>query len=47
MFRSSEGPLGVNDPVVVEQDPQPCSEGARLSTPMGKKKDRRAEIQLE
>ena len=31
MFRSSEGPLGVNDPVVVEQHPQPSSEGARLS----------------
>ena len=31
MFRSSEGPLGVNDPVVAEQYSQPCSEGARMS----------------
>jgi hypothetical protein len=30
MFRSSEGPLGVDDPVVVVQNPQPGSEGARL-----------------
>jgi hypothetical protein len=31
MFRAAEGPFGVNDPVVVEQHPQPSSEGARLS----------------
>jgi len=31
MFRSSEGPLGVNDPVVAEQYSQPCGEGARMS----------------
>ncbi len=31
MFRSSEGPLGVNDPVVAKQYSQPCGEGARLS----------------
>ena len=30
MFRSSEGPLGVDHPVVPEQHPQPGSEGARL-----------------
>jgi len=30
MFRSAEGLLGVDDPVVAEQHPQPGSEGARL-----------------
>ena len=30
MFRSTEGRLGVYDPVVAEQHPQPRSEGARL-----------------
>ena len=30
VFRSAEGPLGVDDPVVAEQHPQPGSEGARL-----------------
>ena len=30
MFRSAEGPLGVDDPVVAEQHSQPGSEGARL-----------------
>ncbi len=28
MFRSAEGLLGIDDPVVAEQNPQPCSEGA-------------------
>ena len=31
MFRSAEGRLGVDDPVVSEQYPQPGSEGARMS----------------
>src|ERR1035437_3924605 len=31
MFRSSEGPLGVDDPIVTKQHSQPPSEGARLS----------------
>ena len=31
MFRAAEGGLGVDDPIVAEQNPQPCSEGARLS----------------
>ena len=31
MFRSAEGRLGVDDPVVAEQYPQPSSEGARIS----------------
>jgi len=31
MFRSAEWALGVDDPVMAEQYPQPCSEGARLS----------------
>ena len=31
MFRSAEGPLGVDDPVVAEQHAQPCSEGAWMS----------------
>jgi len=31
MFRSAEGALGVNDPVVAEQYSQPCGEGARMS----------------
>ena len=30
MFRPSEGPLGVDDPVMAEQYPQPCCEGTRL-----------------
>ena len=30
MFRAAEGPLGVDNPVVAEQYPQPGSEGARL-----------------
>ena len=30
MFRSSEGRLGIDHPVVAEQDPQPSSEGAWL-----------------
>jgi len=30
MFRSAKGPLGVDDPVVAEEQPQPGSEGARL-----------------
>ena len=30
MFRSSEGALGVDDPVMAEQYPQPCCEGTRL-----------------
>src|SRR5580658_922473 len=30
MFRSSKGLLGVDDPVVAEQYPQPSSEGARM-----------------
>ena len=31
MFRSSEGPLGVNDPVVAEKYSQPSSEVSRMS----------------
>ena len=31
MFRPSEGPLGIDDPVMAEQYAQPCCEGARLS----------------
>ena len=31
MFRSSEGSLGVDDPVMAEQDPQPGCEGTWLS----------------
>ena len=31
MFRAAEGRLGVDDPVVAEQYPQPRSEGAWLS----------------
>ncbi len=31
MFRSAKGRLGVDDPVVAEQYPQPASEGARMS----------------
>ena len=30
MFRAAEGRLGVNDPIVAEQYPQPSSESARL-----------------
>ena len=30
MFRAAKGRLGVNDPVVAEQYPQPSSESARL-----------------
>src|ERR1019366_4787536 len=30
MFRAAEGGLGVDHPVVAEQHPQPCGEGARL-----------------
>ncbi len=30
MFRSTEGALGVDDPVMAEQYPQPCCEGTRL-----------------
>ena len=30
VFRSSKGRLGIDDPVVAEQDPQPSSEGAWL-----------------
>jgi hypothetical protein len=30
MFRSAEGPFGVDDPVVTEQHSQPGAEGARL-----------------
>ena len=30
MFWAAEGPFGVNDPVVAEQQPQPGGEGARL-----------------
>jgi len=30
MFRSSEGSLGVDDPVMAEQYAQPCCEGTRL-----------------
>ncbi len=30
MFRSSERPLGVDDPIVTEQYPQPRGKGARL-----------------
>ena len=30
MFRAAEGPLGVDDPVVAEQHPQPGGEGAGL-----------------
>src|SRR5260370_25480680 len=30
VFWTTEGPLGVDDPVVLEQYPQPRSEGARL-----------------
>src|SRR5271165_3327723 len=30
MFRPSEGPLGVDDPVMAEQYPQPCCKGTRL-----------------
>ena len=41
MFRSSEGPLGVNDPVVAEQHTQPRSEGAWL------RKVREAAAELE
>ena len=31
MFRSTEGLLGIDDPVVAEQYPQPSSEGAWMS----------------
>jgi len=31
MFRATEGSLGVNDPFMAEQYPQPCGEGARMS----------------
>ena len=31
MFRSAEGLLGIDDPVVAEQYPQPSSEGAWMS----------------
>ena len=41
MFRSSEGLLGVDDPVVAEQHPQPCSEGAWL------RKLQQAAVELE
>ena len=78
IFGTAERLLGVDDPVVAEQSPQPGGEGAwfgkvqqaavelklpamkgvaepggnlprktRLSTPMGRKKERRAEIQPE
>ncbi len=30
MFRAAEGWLGIDDPVVTEQYPQPCGEGAWL-----------------
>jgi hypothetical protein len=30
MFRAAEGPLGVDDPVVTEQNSEPCSEAAWL-----------------
>ena len=30
IFRPSEGPLGVDDPVMAEQYPQPCCEGTWL-----------------
>ena len=30
MFRSAKGPLGVDDPVMAKQYPQPSSESARL-----------------
>jgi hypothetical protein len=31
MFRSTEGRLGVDDPIVAEWYPHPCREGARMS----------------
>src|ERR1035437_8605772 len=41
MFRPSERPLGVDDPVVAEQHPQPGGEGARLG------KRQQAAVELE
>jgi len=41
MFRPSEGFLGIDDPVVAEQDPQPGSKGAWLS------KGQKAAVELE
>ena len=31
MFQATKGALGVNDPVMAEQYPQPLSEGARMT----------------
>jgi hypothetical protein len=42
MFRTAEGPLGVDDPVVAEQHSQPGSEGARL----GKMEEASVELKL-
>jgi len=41
MFRSAEGRLGVNDPVVAEQYSQPCAEGVWLG------KRQQAAVELE
>ena len=42
MFRSSEGPFGVDDPVVAVQHSQPGSEGAR----MGQRQQASVELKL-
>ena len=42
IFRSSEGPLGVDHPIVAEQHPQPGSEGTRL----GKRQQAAVELEI-
>ena len=42
MFRSAEGRLGVDDPVVAEQYSQPCAEGVWL----GKRQQAAVELEL-
>jgi hypothetical protein len=42
MFRSAEGRLGINDPVVAEQHPQPGGECARL----GERREAAVELEL-
>ena len=42
MFRSAEGPLGIDDPVVAEQYSQPCAEGVWL----GKRQQAGVELEL-
>src|SRR5271163_5198717 len=41
MFRSAEGMLGIDDPVVAEQRPQPCSKSVWL------RERREASVELE